>query len=440
MQLKPVARTLYKPIDGVIQNPYIGFVSFNHFRGESLFSNSVDGKEKERYPLYDYIEQNGRNEGFHPDTEVAYIRTLWKDFEPEEGKFNYEFMDGIFEECRKHKQHLMFRLMPHTTRRQEDVPDWLKKIIPCPERPDDKRIKASPESPIFLEKFMKAVEAFGKRYDSDPVLYAVDISLYGAWGEGEGWEKVDRALIDKLMETYIENYKNTFLFGQICAPELVAEANKKGKKLGWRADGCGNDDHMFISFPRFIYPMRDAWIDAPVSFESFWHMAVWKQKGWDEEYIVDQILKWHIGTFNNKSSSIPYSYGKAVERLLCKMGYRFAIRFLEYPDVASAGDTLNFNMWLENRGVAPIHIKHPFTFRLKGENYEKVFDTGIDITKWLPGDTIENFAITLPDDIPVGDYELSAGLVGEYPRPTIKFAFDTQTDGEYYKLCNILIK
>ena len=51
-------------------------------------STGVDGKEKERYPLYDYIEQNGRNEGFHPDTEVAYIRTLWKDFEPEEGKFN----------------------------------------------------------------------------------------------------------------------------------------------------------------------------------------------------------------------------------------------------------------------------------------------------------------------------------------------------------------
>ncbi|MBQ7348588.1 MAG: hypothetical protein IJW47_01195, partial [Clostridia bacterium] len=74
MQLKPNARILFKPVEGVIQNPYIGFVSFNHFRGESLFSNSVDGKEIEKYPIYDYVEQNGRNEGFHPDTEIAYIR------------------------------------------------------------------------------------------------------------------------------------------------------------------------------------------------------------------------------------------------------------------------------------------------------------------------------------------------------------------------------
>ena len=122
------------------------------------------------------------------------------------------------------------------------------------------------------------------------------------------------------------------------------------------------------------------------------------------------------------------------------MGYRFAVRYVEYAESGSKGDTLEFNMYVENRGNSPIYINHPLTFKLKNEKYEKVYTTDIDIRKWLPGDTIQSFTLTLPEDIEAGDYELYIGLVGEFPRPTIKFAFETKEENGYYKLVDISVK
>jgi hypothetical protein len=76
----------------------------------------------------------------------------------------------------------------------------------------------------------------------------------------------------------------------------------------------------------------------------------------------------------------------------------------------------------------------------KNDKYEKVFNSDIDIRNWMPGDTVQPVSLTLPEDIPSGDYELSIGLVGEYPRPTIKFAFNTKEENGYYKLCDIKVK
>ena len=121
------------------QNPYIGFMSFQHFRGEKLYSDIVVKPENkltetervECYPVSPDAEENGREEGWYPDTSVVYIRVLWKEFEPEQGIYNYEFIENILKEAKAHKQTLIFRLMAHSTRASDDVPDWLKKLIPC---------------------------------------------------------------------------------------------------------------------------------------------------------------------------------------------------------------------------------------------------------------------------------------------------------------------
>ena len=38
----------------------------------------------ECYPISPDAEENGRNEGYYPDSTVAYIRILWKEYEPEQ--------------------------------------------------------------------------------------------------------------------------------------------------------------------------------------------------------------------------------------------------------------------------------------------------------------------------------------------------------------------
>ncbi len=442
MKLRPIELTCFTPSNKELKNPYRGFMSFNHFRGEKLFSNSVAGIYKERYPLQDDVEQNGREEGWHPDTELAYIRTCWKDFEPKQGQYNFKMFEEIFELAKEHKQHLIIRLMPHTTRESEDVPDWLKELIPCPERPDAKRIKESPSDPLFLQLFTKAIKAFAEKFDTSPILYAVDVSLFGAWGEGHGYETASKEEIDNLMNVFAGCFKNTHVFGQVCGPELIEKVNKTYEKpIGLRADGFGSPSQIQWHYPRLTKDIKDLWKVAPITIEAWWYMNEWDRHNFgDIDYLIDKALDLHLSSFNNKSSTIPFKWYGNVQRLINRMGYRFFISSFFFPDKASKGDELDCKMVIENLGVAPIYTKHPFTIRLKSENFEKIYNTDIDITSWLPGDKIEQLPILLPSDIENGKYKIQVGLVGEYPTPTIYFANDIECEDGYYTVAQIEIE
>ena len=161
------------------QNPYTGFMSFQHFRGEKLYSdievrpenNRTETERVECYPPSPDAMENGREEGYYPDTTIVYIRILWKEFEPERGVYNYDFVDRILDEAKAHNQTLIFRLMAHSTRACDDVPEWLKSMIPCPERPDGMRVKDSP-----TEAGVEELEIEGKeiRREADSAVTTKD--------------------------------------------------------------------------------------------------------------------------------------------------------------------------------------------------------------------------------------------------------------------------
>ncbi len=137
---KPTEKYYFSSAPEAGQNPYMGIMSFQHFRGEKMYSDIVvlpenkltETERVEVYPPSPDAEEKGREQGYYPDTSIAYIRILWKEFEPRQGEYNYAFVDRIIEEARAHNQSLIFRLMPHSTRAEDDVPDWLKELIPCP--------------------------------------------------------------------------------------------------------------------------------------------------------------------------------------------------------------------------------------------------------------------------------------------------------------------
>ena len=439
MKRKNDSTRAFAPSDEVLQNPYIGFTSFNHFRDEPLFSDTTaeEGWIKERYPVYDWIEHKGREQGYYPDTSIVYIRILWKDFEPREGEYDFAFIEDILRKTKEHGQSLMLRIMPHTTRAEEDVPDWIRALMECPARPDTQRVKESPKDVLWIEKFGKAVEAFAKRFDGDTSLYAIDVSLTGAWGEGHKYAEYPQESLRALMDVYTKNFQRTHLLGQICAPELV-NYGRRTKPLGWRADGLGNPYHMNRYFPQRIYPMNDAWKTAPVSFESFWYLNEWKRQGWDIDEIIEQTLKWHISSLNGKSSAVPREWKEKIDGWLKKMGYRFAVRNIEYPATVEAGDETELVLWIENRGVAPMYYPLPFTLHLQGEGQNVRYRTEVDVRQWLPGDTIEKIKLVVPADLPKGEYKLFCELGGgEYPN--VQFAMQTEREGWLYRLAELTV-
>ena len=76
-------------------------------------------------------------------------------------------------------------------------------------------------------------------------------------------------------------------------------------------------------------------------------MQHWKDKDWDVDYIIDQSLKWHISSFNGKSSAVPEQWRPHVDRWLTKMGYRFVLWKFTAPPVVPPFGKLAFTTWWE---------------------------------------------------------------------------------------------
>lgn len=439
-----VAEFEYRVEEG--QNPYIGFMSFQHFRGEKLYSDIVvlpenkltETERVECYPVSPDAEENGRNEGWYPDNTVVYIRVLWKEFEPERGVYNYEFIEDILKKAREHKQTLVFRLMAHSTRACDDVPEWLKKLIPCPERPPMKRLKDSPTDPLFMELFLEAVKKLGERFDSDPWFDAIDISLPGSWGEGHKLDLYPDDLFKTIVDVYAESFPNTQLFTQVSRPELIEYA-KKYANVGWRGDGLGHPPHTCDFYPPRVARMGDQWKLAPVSFESYWWMCEWMRRGWDIDSIVDKTLEWHISSFNPKSIPIPYEWRDKCEYWISRMGYHFTVNRIAYPDVAVAGDLITVKLDVENTGVAPCYKKLRVVLRLVGGGRSYEFPQSCDVRGWLPGLHGEMLRAELAEDMPSGEYELELGLLSDHAE-VVYLATNAERDGSYYKFAKIVIE
>ena len=445
MKIESCERRYFKLKSATEHGPYIGFTLYQHFDGEKLYSdivvrpenNMTETEKIESYPLPRDVEQNGRQEGYYPPCSVAYFRVLWKTFEPRQGEYNYELIENILRGARERGQTVMFRLMPHSTRAEDDVPDWLKKIVDCPARPAGKRVKDSPADPKFLQLFGKAIEKIGERFDNNVIFDTIDISLTGAWGEGSGWENYPESALKELLDVYTESFPNTQLLGQVAAPWLI-EYGRKNRPVGWRGDGVGHPHHMCEYYPRALEKLGDYWKTAPVSFESYWWLKEWMRQGWDIDDIIERTLSWHISTFNAKSMPIPEQWKEKIIYWNSKMGYHFAVRGVRYPKLCAPGDGFDLIMFMQNRGVAPIYRNIQLSVRLKKGNEEYLFNANLDIRKWLPGDFEESIYIKLPNTLSEGEYKLQIGIFDD--TTFVPLETDTEKDGKYYMLTTISVK
>ena len=421
-------------------NPFMGFTSFQHFTDEALYSDIVVRPENrmcetenlECWPIPNDVPQDGRAQGFYPEAKIAYFRVLWKDFEPVQGRYDYDLIQNLVDTAKEKGQTITFRLIAHSTCARDDVPNWLKKLIPCPERPDGKRIKDSPTDPLFLKLFGKAIEKLVERFDDEPVFHTVDICLPGAWGEGYKLELYCDEDLRQLVDTFLFSFRHTNLVAQIGLPWLVNYANSI-RPVGWRGDGCGEPHHMLERYPRLAAQIdSEIWKKAPVSFESYWWLSEWIRKGWDIDSIIEQTLSWHLSAFNAKSVEIPYVLKEKVEYWLSRMGYHYSLVSFTCMDMASAGSELGCELVIENTGVAPLYEKLPLVLRLVGA-HTFLFDTGIEPVTLLPGTSVKRFAVTLPKDMPGGSYRMQIGIEG------ISFATDAPACGDFYEVGRIEI-
>jgi hypothetical protein len=433
-------------IDEILVNPGIGFMTFQRFNGDALNEGL---KWTEGYPIV-YQQFRGTLENkSHPATSIAYFRVYWRFVEPEQGQYNWPMIDRALATARERGQALMLRIAPYGTAEDNDVPDWYRRLAGEEKgRLPVEKWRTDPEDPRYARHFGAMIRALGERYDGHPDLESVDLSIVGAWGEGAGSAQLSEATREALVDAYLDSFHRTPLL-MLLTDEKTNGYGIAKRAVGWRVDCLGdvggfnpNWSHMYDYYPQAIinFGMRDAWRKAPVSFEVCWVIEHWKNKGWDVDYIVDQSLKWHISSFNAKSSPVPEEWKPHVERWLKRMGYRFVLRKFTYPTEVAPGGKLAFTSWWENKGVAPCYRRFPLALRLGNSRRTETFLTAADIREWLPGDNLYDSAVFVPADLAAGEYELSLALVDERTRaPKVKLAIAGVTSDGWYPMGKIKV-
>lgn len=435
-----------KEIGDVLTNPGIGFMTFQRFNGDKL----NEGKKwTEGYPIvYQAFDRSLQNEK-HPLTTLAYFRLYWKFIEPAQGEYRWELIDKALQTAGDRGQTLLLRIAPYGTGADNDVPDWYRTMLGKEEKPAEAKWRTSPEDPRYVQHFGAMIRALGARYDGHPLLESVDLSIVGAWGEGAGSERLTQKTREALVDSYLEGFKKTHLV-MLLTDEKTNRYGLSKRDVGWRVDCLGDMGgfsptwcHMCDYYPQAIINcgMQDAWKKAPVTLEVCWVMQHWKDQGWDIDYIIDQSLKWHISSFNAKSSPVPDEWWPAVNRWLTKMGYRFVLRKFTYPSRVKPGGELAFTSWWENTGVAPCYRRFRLALRLLSPTDKRILVANADLRSWLPGDNLCDSAVTVPADAPEGPSDLQIGILDEhFDEPEVKLAIEGRRPDGWYSLGKINVQ
>ncbi len=433
-------------IDDVLINPGLGFTTFQRFNGDRLNEGL---KWTEGFPIQYQPFSGSLTNQDHPPTSIAYFRIYWKFVEPESGGYRWDLFDQALAAAQSRGQSLMLRIAPYGTGPDNDVPAWYRALVngqDLEKKLPIEKWRVHPENPFYLRHFGGMIRAFGARYDGHPNLELVDVSIVGAWGEGAGAEQLTETTRRALLDCYLDTFGRTPLVLQL-QDEKAARYSLSKRAVGWRVDCLGDMggfsktwSHMEDYYPQTLIQtgLQDAWRRAPVTMEVCWVMQHWKNQGWDIDHIIDESLKWHISSFNAKSSPVPVEWWPQVNRWQKKMGYRFVLRKFTYPAMVKPQEKLSFTSWWENKGVAPCYKRYPLALRLKSPAHAEVLMTAADVTQWLPGDNVFDGAVTVPAGMPAGEYDVALALVDpDSKQPKVRLAIEGRDEDGWYRLGKI---
>lgn len=411
---------------------------------------------------------------------IHYARWGWKTLEPEKGKIDYDFLDGILRETRESGQQLAFRVMccsPYPRRPYH--PEWLRDIggeIIKTRHGDRSEVEVPVlDDPKILAAHLDFIKRLGARYDGHPDITRLDLGSVGWWGEWHMSRSSNASMPTpetqkKIVDAYLAAFQKTPLVMLIGGGDMLKHAVENG--TGWRADSLGDLgtfsptwNHMFHSYPQRIQAIQDlnAWKNGPIAFEPPAAVAEFVEKDRPLRWIFNYGLAVHGSSFSGKSGRLPDDdrFRQELERFLRRLGYRLVLKELRHPKQAKPGEALKLGTKWQNVGSAPCYKPYRVAYRLSNnDGYDEIFVGQVTVDKCLPG-SIELFTdeffkepadlppgdvhdvgdtIVLPKDMPTGEYVLSVGVVGvETTQPVVQLGIKGRGEDGWYPLSEIRV-
>ena len=318
---------------------------------------------------------------------IHYARWGWKVLEPEKGKIDYDFLDGVLKETRESGQQLAFRVMccsPYPRRTYH--PEWLRDIggeIVKTRHGDRSEVEVPVlDDPKILAAHLDFIKRLGARYDGHPDITRLDLGSVGWWGEWHMSRSSNASMPTpetqkKIVDAYLAAFQKTPLVMLIGGDDMLRHAVKNG--TGWRADSLGDLgtfsptwNHMFGSYPKRIQAIQDlnAWKNGPIAFEPPAAVAEFVEKDWPLRWIFNYGLAVHGSSFSGKSGRLPDDdhFRQELERFLRRLGYRLVLKELKHPKQAKPGETIKLAMKWQNTGSAPCYRPYRLAYRLSNDD------------------------------------------------------------------------
>ncbi len=386
----------------------------------------------------------------------AYFRWMWEQVEPQEGEYNWEFIDHHLARARENGQTLEFRIMLEWPGEYDvGIPQWLVdkgvklRLTNC----EEDYYSPDLEDPIIKDHHARLIRALGDRYDGHPDLGSVDIGSVGMWGEWHIYchpelmpSREERSAI---IDLYYESFPNTPLVALVDDKDGIEYAANKGRSA-WRGDCWGNYlpegsgwNHHANSYWPANKLIPDAWETGPVALESCGTMKSWYSEGNAITPIVDDAISWHATLAHNKSDYIPEEFKSEIERLVMKLGFRLVLRKIIYEQKVDPGAIYTIKLNWENIGIAPPYRDHRVALRLRDsmDVIHAMYISDQSIRGWLPGKKSIEVDYQIPEEMDAGSYTLELGLVfHSTPDRTVPIAIEGITDDGWYAVGNIEVE
>ncbi|MCK5528469.1 MAG: DUF4832 domain-containing protein [Kiritimatiellae bacterium] len=431
--------------DRLFRNPHKGTTTFQRFNGDPLYPD-VQWSDRHGPLKFPAPKNSDLHNDRYPDTAIAYCRWVWSDLEQACGEYRWDIVEKAFATGAKRGQTVQVRIQPYV---KKALPEWLLQLGARTVIDKDGNVGLDANCPIYKKHFKAMLRSFAKKFDGHPSLESFDVAYGGPFGETGG--NATKATAEELVDVYFKSFKKTQLLvmlgskGSYYAPKAYPN-----RKIGWRIDCIGdlrNEEHpgipwnarwnhMYDQYPKSLATtgLHDAWKVAPVTMETCWTVSGWERLGFDVDYIIEEMYRYHTSVFMPKSCYVPEKWRLKFDELNRKLGYRFVIRQMKFPLESTVQKKIDIECSLDNVGVAPLYNSYDFALRFRQNKLDEIVRLSVDPRTWGPGKHWFGKKVSLPKNLKPGVVEIECSLVDQNQKASISFANEKTRDDHWLPL------
>lgn len=384
----------------------------------------------------------------------TYKRWCWSEIEPQEGQYQFSLIDQQLAAAKVAGYTFGFRIMPvNPSEGGSCIPQYLMKLLPKGFTENGIYIPDY-NDPQYLARAQALFTALGQRYNHDPRLGWLDMSLYGCWGEWNDscvtypsptgavpMTAANRQALINMQAQAFADKRFLMLTGQQDSLDYALSLQRT-YPIGIRIDCLGSAS---LGGARDSLDSNagelDRWRTAPVYFEYCGNP--------DLQQAYNDIKTYHASIIGDGDGNLHsfQSYSVLSQSLLKQSfqvsGYRYVLDSLSLSSSLAAGQPFSVITRWSNTNVAPTY--HPWNVMIQlrdptghivwqevsKTNLQTLLPTSDANGRDTPVTITDQF--TLPANLSKGSYTLSVQVIDPtgYYRP-LKLAIQgVQPDGSY---------